>query len=174
MVSLGHGELTHCGRDKTVAISQWHFQMHFLECKLMNFKYFTEMCSLLFSWQYVIIGSNNSLVPNRQQAIIWTNVGQVYWRIYSSLGPNELTSEWLNLMAFLGTADSKVHIVHINGVIIAYTLESLSSLTQITHNLQATIYFKKKILKMKHKKVRAPIKLTCQWRWQLYTSLQLF
>ena len=45
-------------------------------------------------------------------------------------------SEWKYLMAFLGTADSKVHIVHISLVIIAYTLESLSSLTQITHNLQ--------------------------------------
>ena len=38
-------------------------------------------------------------------------------------------SEWLNLTAFLGTADSEVHIVHISHVIIAYTLESLSFLT---------------------------------------------
>ena len=38
-------------------------------------------------------------------------------------------SEWIDLTAFLGTADSEVHIVHINRVIIAYTLESLSSLT---------------------------------------------
>ena len=38
-------------------------------------------------------------------------------------------SEWLNLAAFLGTADSEVHIVHISRVTIAYTLESLSSLT---------------------------------------------
>ena len=51
---------------------------------------------------------------------------------------------WLNLAAFLGTAESEVHIVHISCVIAAYTLESLSSLTQITHNLQATINFKKK------------------------------
>ena len=78
-------------------------------------------------------------------------------------------SGWLNLTASLGTADSEVHIVHItrvswqkgptrhaylhgrygpfgripailSRVIIAYTLESLSSLTYITHNLQATIY----------------------------------
>ena len=56
-------------------------------------------------------------------------------------------SEWLNLTAFLGTGDSKVHIVHISQVIIAYTLESLSSLTQIIHNLQATIYFKEKYIK---------------------------
>ena len=26
-----------------------------------------------------------------EQAIIWTNDGLVYWRIYASLGPNELT-----------------------------------------------------------------------------------
>ena len=47
----------------------------------------------------------------------------------------------------MGKADSKVHMVHISCVIIAYTLELLSSLTQMTHNLQATIYFKKKDIK---------------------------
>ena len=38
-------------------------------------------------------------------------------------------SEWLNLMTFLGTADSEVHIVHRRRIITACTLESLSSLT---------------------------------------------
>ena len=67
--------------------------------------------------------------------------------------PSEWVSEWLNLMVFLGTADSEVHIVHRRRVIKAYTLESSSSLTQIIHNLHTTIYFeKKKILKKKHKK----------------------
>ena len=47
------------------------------------------MCSLRFTSQYVIIGSDNGLVPNRQQAIIWTNDGLVYWGIYASLGLNE-------------------------------------------------------------------------------------
>ena len=37
----------------------------------------------------------------------------------------------------------EVQVVHISRVIIAYTLESLSSLTQITHNPQAIINFKK-------------------------------
>ena len=50
-------------------------------------------------------------------------------------------SELLNLTAFLGTADSEVHI---SRVIVAYTMESLSSITYITHNLQAEINFKKK------------------------------
>ena len=58
-------------------------------------------------------------------------------------------SEWLNLMAFLGTADSEVHI---SCVIMVYTLESLSSLTQITYYLQATINFKKKNIKKETQK----------------------
>ena len=60
-------------------------------------------------------------------------------------------SQWLNLTAFLGTADSAVHIVHISRVITAYTLDSLSSLTLIEQNLQATINFKKKELKKRTK-----------------------
>ena len=35
------------------------------------------------------------------------------------------------------TEDSNVHLVNISNVIVAYTLESLSSLTWITHNLPA-------------------------------------
>ena len=31
-------------------------------------------------------GSGNVLVSNRWQSIIWTNGGQVYWRVYTSLG----------------------------------------------------------------------------------------
>ena len=38
-------------------------------------------------------------------------------------------SEWLSLTAFMGTADIWVHIVHTSCIIIAYTLESLFSLT---------------------------------------------
>ena len=55
-------------------------------------------------------------------------------------------------MAFLRTADIEVQIVYISRVIIGYTLESLSSLTQITHNLQATINFKKKGIKKEQQK----------------------
>ena len=36
------------------------------------------------------IGSDNGLVPNRQQAIIWTDDGLGWWRIYVPLGLNEL------------------------------------------------------------------------------------
>ena len=43
-----------------------------------------------FNSQYFNIGSDNGLVPVRQQAIIWTNDGLVYWHKYVSLGLNEL------------------------------------------------------------------------------------
>ena len=36
------------------------------------------------------IGSDNDLAPTRRQAIIWTNGGLFYWRIYASLGLNGL------------------------------------------------------------------------------------
>ena len=51
---------------------------------------FTEICSLWSNWQYGCIGSDNGLVPNRWQAIIWSNVGVFYWCNYVSLRLNEL------------------------------------------------------------------------------------
>ena len=46
------------------------------------------------NWQYGIIGSGNGLALNRRQAVIWTNDGLVYWRIYESLGPNGLKDDF--------------------------------------------------------------------------------
>ena len=34
------------------------------------------------------------MAPTRWQAIIWTNDGRFYWRIYASLGLNKLTRRW--------------------------------------------------------------------------------
>ena len=36
-------------------------------------------------------GSDNGLVPNRRQAIIWTNADPIHWRIYAAQGGDELT-----------------------------------------------------------------------------------
>ena len=47
-----------------------------------NFWIFIEMCSLVSNWKHVIIDLDNGLTPNRQQAIIWTNGGVVYWCVY--------------------------------------------------------------------------------------------
>ena len=40
-----------------------------------------------------MIGFDNGLTPNRRQAIIWTNADPIHWRIYVSLGGDELTKE---------------------------------------------------------------------------------
>ena len=74
---------------------QNHFQLHFLEWNCLNldfFKKITEIYSYGANLQYSSIDLDNGLVSIRRQAIIWTNDGQVCWRIYASLGLNELMS----------------------------------------------------------------------------------
>ena len=71
-----------------------HFQLHFLQWKRLNFKWnFIEICSLGFNWQYGSIVSDNGLAPNRRQAIIWSNVGMLYWHIYAPLGLTALINK---------------------------------------------------------------------------------
>ena len=61
--------------------------------------------------------------------------------------------EWvIKFNSLSRAADSEVHAVHISHVIIAYTYESLSSLTQITHNLQAPINFIEKYINKEKQK----------------------
>ena len=79
-------------KTKWPPFSRRHFEMDLLEWKCMNFyENFTEVCSLGSDSQLTSIGSDNGLVPNRRQAIIWTNDGQFYRRIYASRSLNELT-----------------------------------------------------------------------------------
>ena len=67
-----------------------HYSL-FLEWKLLIFKWnFIETCSLRSNWQQTIIGWDNRLSWNRRQAIISTNDGIVYRRIYLLLSLNEL------------------------------------------------------------------------------------
>ena len=74
-----------------------HFADNIFKCifldewNLLNFwQNVTKMCSLGSNWQYGNIGSYNGLVANRQQAIIWHNVGIFYWHLYASLSLSEL------------------------------------------------------------------------------------
>ena len=64
------------------------------------------------------ISSRNGLAPNRRQAIIWTNNGQVYWRRYASLGYNELNSTCV-LVTF---CEQGVHST--NGIFAVITIRS--------------------------------------------------
>ena len=59
----------------------------------------TQICVTIWhhqaamSQQYATsIGSDTGLVPNRWQAIIWTNYGLIYCHIYISLWHNELNT----------------------------------------------------------------------------------
>ena len=66
----------------------------------------------------------------------------------------KLLSKWVITFNSLSLiVDSKVHVINISHVIITYASESLSSLTQITCNLQATINLRKRgNKKQKHNK----------------------
>ena len=46
---------------------------------------------VIWQWQWVSMGSENGLAPNRWQAIIWTNSGLVKWHILVLLGLCEST-----------------------------------------------------------------------------------
>ena len=90
--------LTHKGQDKTKwpPFRRRNFQVHFLEWKLLNFEFnFTEICSLWSNRQYGSTDSDNRLVPNRWQAIIWTHDALTYWRIYVT------RAQWVNTLTHI-------------------------------------------------------------------------
>ena len=82
--------LTHWGPDKMVAILQTTFSNTFSWMEMFWFPLIFQVYSEGSNWQYISIGLDNGLAPNRRQAIIWTNDGLIYWCIYASLGLNEL------------------------------------------------------------------------------------
>ena len=67
-----------------------HFHMHFLEWK---FCISNEISLKYVPWSLINNEPSfkNGLLLNRRQAIIWTNDGLDYWRMYASLSLNELT-----------------------------------------------------------------------------------
>ena len=91
IVQEGISELTHLGRDKMGNIFQTIFSNEFSWMEMIDFEYsLAEFCSSGSYWQkYVSI--HNDVAPNRRQSIIWTNDGLGWWRIYASLGLNQLT-----------------------------------------------------------------------------------
>ena len=50
----------------------------------------TEIYYQWSSQQYFSIRSENGLAPTRRQAIIWTNVDRIHWRIDVAQGGDEL------------------------------------------------------------------------------------
>ena len=86
-----------------------YFQGHFPEWKHLKFNdNFTEMCSLWSNLQYGSIGSDNGLVPDIRQAIIWTNDALGFWRIYASHDLNELSCTSYLKLKYI---DRKFHLI---------------------------------------------------------------
>ena len=81
---------------RTEAEKKWlrfrrrHFEMLFIVWKCLNVDWnFTKVCSQASSWQYISIGLDDGLAPNRWQTIIWTNDVLGCRRMYAPLGLNE-------------------------------------------------------------------------------------
>ena len=56
-------------------------------CKhLFARRFFRQCAGIYVKVLWVGVGSDNGLVPNRQQAIIWSNADPVRWCIYAALG----------------------------------------------------------------------------------------
>ena len=97
---------------------------------LVSFRHFTMAC-LMFCTLWTVAW----LVFCTLWTVAWLafcTLATVAWLVFCTVWTVawiEWVSEWLNLIAFLGTADSEVHIVHMSREITAYILKSLSSLT---------------------------------------------
>ena len=80
--------ITRWGWDKMAAtLADDTFKYKFVNEKFFLYKFHL---SLFLRAQHSNISSDNVLAPSRQQTIIWTDDGIVYWRIYASLSLNEL------------------------------------------------------------------------------------
>ena len=60
------------------------------------------------NWQFGSIGSDNGLVPYRRQAIAWTNVVMIYWRIYAPIGLKKMIHYLIYRGAYLLTSYSYI------------------------------------------------------------------
>ena len=96
------------------AISQTIFSNAFSWMK--NFVFwlnFTEVCPQGSNRQPSSIGLDNGLAPIRQQAIIWTNADPINWRIYATLGGDELTQMFIvSVCKSLSTVWAPKYFIH--------------------------------------------------------------
>ena len=91
--------LTYWGRDTMATLSQTAQWNAFSWMKMFKFGLkFHWNRFLELNWQQVSIGSDNGVASYRWQAIIWTNDGLVYWRIYvhpASISYVHFLQRWL-------------------------------------------------------------------------------
>ena len=76
-------------------VLQMTFSIYFSPLKIYIFWFtFSEPFAQGRDEQYASIGSNNVLELSKQQAIIFTNYGLLYWRIYVSPNPGTIFRCW--------------------------------------------------------------------------------
>ena len=76
--------IAYWSQDRMGNISQITYELIFPEWKGLYFDaVFAKNCSWWSCWWRISVVSDNGLVMNRQQAIIWTSDGLAYWSIYS-------------------------------------------------------------------------------------------
>ena len=96
-----------------------HFTDNFFRCTFIKKKvlYFDKKFhwALFLRLQLTItsIGLDDGLVPNRRQAIIWTNVDPIHWHIYVALGKDELMQYW-----------KKWHVLYWNQTLVIYPIQT--------------------------------------------------
>ena len=88
--------------DKMAAILQTTFLNAFSWLKKFDFwlKFYWNLF-LRVQMKITGIGLDNGLVPMRRQAIIWINDDPIHWRLYATLGGDELTHWGRNKMAHI-------------------------------------------------------------------------
>ena len=80
-------DLTHLSPDKRPPFRRRYFQLHVRKWKVLYFdKSFADVCSYGTITQHRFSYLDNCLVPNRRQAIIWSNADRIHWRISATLG----------------------------------------------------------------------------------------
>ena len=80
---------TQRGRDKMADIFQTTVSNAFSWMKMCKFRLRFHWISFPRVFFTISIGSKNGLSPTRRRAIIWTNDGLDWWRLYASLGLND-------------------------------------------------------------------------------------
>ena len=123
--------LTQWGRDKLAAVfCRRHIQTHFLEWKWcistkMLLKFVPQgpihIIPYCFRWW---------LVPARRQATIWINDGLVSWRIYASLGLNEINMVQGYFIQLFWTIICTFWLYHVCCIMYYVRLNNLMQITQ--------------------------------------------
>ena len=108
--------LTNWGRDKMAAIHADNILKRIFLNENSPLSIKISLNNVPSNWQESSIDSDNSLAPNRRQAIIWTNDYLDWWCIYASaginglrLGPCSCASEPVFMRLRMGSSDGALN-----------------------------------------------------------------